>query len=277
MGGSSGQTSQSYSSQSAPWAPTQPLLQGIINQLQGVNTGVTPQQTQALNQIQSNAQGLPNFGPTATGLASNLTSNLPNFNSMQQGNLQQLQSTLSPYTNSNYLNPSTNPYQSQVLNTINQDVQNQVGSMWAGAGLTPNGGEAQAMARGLSQGLAAPLFNQYNQNVAAQQGAAGQLYNAGNATAQNILGNANTGLQTAGQIPGLTNMSPLSSLAASGLGYSLPLSQLGGVEGMTLPIAGLGGQQSGTSMSNTSYNPSPLTMGQQGVGILGSLGNFIWG
>ncbi len=265
MGGSSGSQQTQQSQQSSPWAPSQPLLNNILGQLGQVNTAVTPIQQQALQQVQSNAQGLPNLGPQAAGLSSQLLGGLPNLNQMQQGNLQSLQNTLSPYTNQNYLNPSTNPYTGAALNTLNQDITNQIGGMFAGAGQSMNPMEAQAIARGLGQGESGVLMTQYNQNVGAQQGAAGALYGAGNQTAQNLLGNAGTGIQTAGSIPGLTNMSPLSSLAASNAAYSLPLSQLGGVLGMTLPIAGLGGQVQSQGTSNTQYNPSLLSQMNQGI------------
>ncbi len=266
--GQSSQTTQTQS-QSSPWKPTQPLLKDIIGQLQGVNTAVTPMQTSALNQIQQNSQGLPNLSPQVAGLSNQLLGGIPNLNQNLAGSAQQSQNALSPYLQSNYLNPNTNPFQSQVLNTINQDVQNQVGSLWAGAGLTPNGGEAQAMARGLSQGLATPLFNQYNQNVQQQQNAAGMNMNIAGQANTGLLGNANAGIQNLPNIANAANLGPLASLQASNMAYNLPLSQLGGVENMTLPIAGLGGQTSGTASGQ--YNPSMMSMLGQGVGILGGL------
>ncbi len=271
MGGSSGSQQQQTSQQTSPWQPTQPLLQSIISQLGGVNTGVTPTQTSALNQLQTNAQGLPNFGGAATNLTGQLLGGLPNLNQNLSGAANASQSALAPYLQSGYLNPQTNPAESQLINTINQDVTNQIGGLFAGAGQSMSPLEAQAMARGLSQGLAGPLFNQYNANVAAQQGAAGQNFNIASGANQGLLGNAGAGLQSAGSIPGLTNMSPLSSLAASNAAYSLPLSQLGGVESMTLPIAGLGGQSQGTSNTQSQYNPSLLSQIGQGAQAFGNI------
>lgn len=264
MGSSSGSQQQQTQaqSQSAPWQPTQPQLQSILSSLSQVNPSVTPTETSAINQIQNNAQGLPNYGGTATGLVNNLTSNLPNFNQAAQGNLQSLQSTLAPYTNSNFLNPTTNPQIQNALQYVQQQAQNSVNSQFAGGGRSMSPANSQALGYGVASAEAPLLLNQYNQNAQLQQNAANSLYNAGNTTNSSILGNATTGLNTAGAIPGLTNMPALSSLAASNLGYSLPLSQLGGIEGLTLPIAGLGGQtsSSGQSNTNTQYNPSTLSL-----------------
>ncbi len=114
-------------------------------------------------------------------------------------------------------------------------------------------------------------MNQYNANAGQQQSAAGMNMNIANQANTGLLGNAGAGLQSAGQIPSLTNMAPLSQLQAASMAYNLPLSQLGGVENMTLPIAGLGGQVASQGYNTSQYNPSLLSQIGQGIGIAGGL------
>src|SRR3954453_1931960 len=56
MGGQSSST-QTQQSQTAPWEAAQPMLQGILGQLNNglSNTGLTAAETSALNTLQSNA------------------------------------------------------------------------------------------------------------------------------------------------------------------------------------------------------------------------------
>jgi hypothetical protein len=272
MGQSSGSQTQTQSSQSSPWAPTQPLLKDIVGSLGGVNTSLTPQQNNAISQIQANSQIMPNFGPSVAGTVSNLLGNIPNLNNDMTAALKNFQGTMAPFTNPQYLNPSSNPQEKNLIDTITQDVSNQIGGNFAAAGRAFSPDMAQAEARGLSQGLAAPLFNQYNQNVATQTGAAQNLFNAANLANNTFLQNAGWGIGNASNIPQLTNMAPLQSLAASNLGFNLPLTQQGAVENMVLPIAGLGGQTQSQGQGTSTYNPSLMSQIQQGLMIGGMLG-----
>ena len=72
--------------------------------------------------------------------------------------------------------------------TITSDISNQVNSEFAGAGRDLSGLNQQTLARGLSQGLAAPLLGQYNTDVQNQLAAANSLYGAGNTTAGALTG-----------------------------------------------------------------------------------------
>ncbi len=273
MGGSSGSQQQQSSSQSSPWAPAQPELKNILGSVGGINTGVTPYQQNALNTIQGNATGLPNFGPQVGGLSGQLLGGLPNLNQNLSNSAQTSQQALSPYLQSNYLNPMSNPYTGQAMNTLNQDITNQIQGQFAGAGQGFGPAEAQALARGLGQGESGVLFNQYNQNVGAQQGAAGQNMNIAGQANQGLLGNAQAGVGNLGNIANATNLGPLAQLQAASMAYNLPLAQLGGVEGLTLPIAGLGGQTQGQSNTQSQYNPSPWSMALGGAGLFGGGAN----
>ena len=273
MGSSHGSQAQQTQaqSQSAPWAPTQPQLESIISSLAGINPSVTPTQTNAINQIQSNSTSLPNFGPQLSQLTGGLLSNIPNLNGQVGQAYSSLTNTLSPYTDPNFLNPTSNPTLQSALQYIQQQTTDNVNSQFAGAGRDLSPANSKALGYGVASAEAPLLVNQFNQNAQLQQGAANSLFQAANTANNTYLNNAGWGTSNASNIPALSNMGPLASLAASNLGYSLPLSQLGGIEGLTLPIAGLGGQtnSSGTSNTQSSYTQSPLQDITQIAGLFG--------
>ncbi|HEV8491326.1 MAG TPA: tail fiber domain-containing protein, partial [Candidatus Angelobacter sp.] len=123
-------------------------------------------------------------------------------------------------------------------------------------------------------GEAAPLLAQYNQNVANQTGAAGNLYNAAGQTATALGGNQAQGLNFASAIPTLAAQGPSGILQAQAAARGLPLNNLGMLENLTVPIAGLGGQQSGTS---NSQGTNTMSGAQQFALIAGGLGSLFSG
>ncbi len=271
MGGSSGSQQQQTSSQTSPWAPAQPELKNILGSVGGINTSVSPYQQNALSQIQSNAGGLPNYGPSLSNLVGSQLNGVPNQNNMISGAYDKTSGALNPFLNPNYLNPMSNPYTGSAMNTLNQDITNQIQGQFAGAGQGFGPAEAQALARGLGQGESGVLFNQFNNNAGQIQTAANQyMSNAGQAN-QGFLNNTQAGVGNLGNIANATNLGPLAQLQAASMAYNLPLAQLGGVEGLTLPIAGLGGQTQGQSNTQSQYNPSLLSQIQQGVAIGGGI------
>ena len=112
MGGQSSTTS-TQQSQTAPWLAAQPMLQNMLGQIgSGLNnTGLTGAETGALNTLQANAaQGDPYAGQIGDYAQSLLggggaTAQAPDV----QGNLQSLQSWLTPYANGSMIgnNPAT--------------------------------------------------------------------------------------------------------------------------------------------------------------------------
>lgn len=263
MGGTSTsnqQTQQSQNSTTAPWQPTQGILQNIIGGINGVSAAPTAAQSGALSTLAQNAQGAQNYGTQATDLANGLMSGggtAANTGILNNA-YQDYQRQLNPIANQNN-DPMQAPGMQQLLQTIQNDVGNSVNSQFAGAGRDLSGLNQQALARGISQGEAAPLLAQYNQNVANQTGAAGNLFGAAGTTASGVQAlnqqgyqNQATGLDTAlNGIPAAQNNQANQILAAASQQYNLPISQLAGILGLTLPIAGLGSQSTGTGTSNT--------------------------
>lgn len=267
MGGTS---NSSQKSSTQPWEPTIDPLKGLLGQIGGQtgNTAVTPQETSAYSQLLSNAQS----GNPYAGQIGNLATNLLNGGGARaqdpniSSNLAQYKSSLSPYLSSDYLDPTKSPGMQNLLDTIRGDVSNSVNGMFAGAGRDLSGMNTQTLARGVSQGLAEPLLNQYNQNVATQRGAQDSLYGAGNTTA-NMLGQTNAtslGNQAAG-IDASTaalqsrDSAPNQILSVLQQQRNAPLSNIAGIENLLLPIAGLGGQS--TAQGQQTMSPVAQALG----------------
>ncbi len=287
MGGTS-KTTQNTSQQSTstqnPWDQAMPAVQGILG---GINSQIgnyqpTAAEQGALGTLQSNAQGLQNYGGQATSLANDLMSGGGILNNAYQ----QYQNQLNPIANQSN-DPMQAPGMQALLDTIRSDVSNSVNGQFAGAGRDLSGMNTQALARGISQGEAAPLLNQYNQNVQNQMGAAGALFGAGANTQQQVFGNQAMGLDTAiNGIPLAQNNQANQILQAGQTARNAPLQSLGMLEGLTLPLAGLGGttNTTGTGSMQGTQTMSPFQMAMmamnalpnatkglgQGAGILGS-------
>ena len=288
LGTSSSQ--QSQSSQTSPWAPAQPALQGILSGINGQvgNYQANGAQTAALGQLSQNATNQQNYGGQINSMAGSYLGGDPT--GLLKPGLQQYQQQLGGIANQNN-NPMQTPGMQGVLNTINQDTQNSVNQQFAGAGRDMSGMNQQALARGISQGDSAALLRQYNQNVANQTGAAGNLYNAAGQTAGAITGTQGQGASYAAAAPTYQNAPAAAQLQAQQAAYGLPLNNLGMLENLTVPIAGLGGQSSGQSQGT--YTASPLQqmssigglfsgggnsamsgLGSLGSGVLGMFGGF---
>jgi hypothetical protein len=280
LGSNSQTTNSSQSSQFQPWQPAIPGLQNIISQLSSGGSPLTNQQSGALNQLQAGALAVPNYG----GTASNAVNGLFNTSTAQQQGLwnnanNTANNTLSNYMLPGYTNPLTAPGLSQALATTGQDITNSINGQFAAAGRSDSPANTQALARGLAQGEAPIITNEYNQLVGQQQGAANQ-YMANNAnTAQGTaalgqipLQNTLSGIQAAGSLPGLYTAPGATQLTAANAAQQQPYENLQLQSGLLSGIAGLGGTSSGTGTSTTTQPVNPWTTGAGAA--LGALALF---
>lgn len=263
-GGATTTQNQQQQSTTNPYAPTQGAIQGLLNTIGGVSTAPTAAQTQGANQLVANAENAPNFAPAATNVANTLLSGggSNNFAGILNNSYGQLQSELNPYASGSMI--GKNDALQPELNTIGNDVQNSTQGQFAAAGRSFSPAEAQAIARGTAQGEAPVMAAQYNQDVANQLGAATGLNTVAGNTAsglntlnQTSLGNMTTGLSAATAVPGILNQNANNLIAAGGVQQALPYSGASNLESLLLPIAGLGGQSSGTSQGTTVQQTSP--------------------
>ncbi|TGN75970.1 tail fiber domain-containing protein [Bradyrhizobium yuanmingense] len=283
MGGESKQT-QTTQSQTQPWTEAQPLLKNILTQLQGGlnNTGVTSAENGALNTIVQNASNsatkyAPAVDNYATALLNggNATAQSGNVNDAYQAYLRATQPLAS---NTNY-DPMQTPGIGDQLTALKDNITQSVNGTFAGAGRDFSGYNQKALASGLAAGLAPVLTAQYNANVANQQGAAKDLYNASNTTAgiqtsltQQDLANRGQGVTAAGQAVDTANAGANATLAAEAQRRGIPVQALGLLAQIGIPIAGLGSESNGTSTTT-----NQMSGVQQFMGITSGLANLFGG
>ena len=139
MGGTSKQTQAVDQTQTtAPWAPAQGLLTGILDKpavwLRNAGS-LTPGQSTAFNLLQANAQAGNPYAPAIGGYATNL---LGGGGAMGQagnlsGALSTLQGQLSPYASGSQIG-ANNPYVNNLLDTLSSDISGRINAQYAGAG-----------------------------------------------------------------------------------------------------------------------------------------------
>ena len=286
MGGTATTTQQQQQqSQTQPWAPAQPMLQGLLSQINGAQAAVNPLQSGAIGTLTTNALNAPSYAAPGQNLAADLFAGGTDRSGRVAGAFDALSGNLGPIAAGKTLDPGQNPYLRGALDTVANDVTQNVNSQFAAAGRDLSGMNQQALARGIAQGEAPLMLNQYNTERGNQMNAAGTLYNAGVNTAstlsgldQTALANRLQGLGVAGALPALQDQSANRILAAQAQGFGLPLQQIGMLEGLGIPLAQLGSQSSGTSFGTTSQSQpvGPTLLGGVlgGLGLLGKAGFF---
>ncbi len=282
MGGKSSSTT-TQSSTTAPWQPAQGLLTGILGQANNYlgQTGLNPTQTNALNTIENNANAAGGYTPQIQGITSNLLSGGGAMG--QAGNIgnyyDQYRNNTNPLASNTDYNPYNTPGFRQAIDTATSDITNSVNGQFAAAGRDGSPANTMALGRGIMQGIAPIIQSQYNANVANQQGAANNLYQAGNTTSgllsglnQQSLGNQAAGVGMIGQGIDASNYGANTVLQAEASRLGIPVGQLSQLAQLGIPIAGLGSQSSGTS--NTENQMSGV---QQFMGITSGLANLFGG
>lgn len=257
MGGKSSSTT-SQSSETNPWAPAQDTLTGILGQLNSYlpQTGLTGTQNAALNTIEQNNATAGQYNPAIQSYTKDMLGGggaLNQAGAVNQNYLDYQKNTQGLASNTDY-NPYNTAGFKDAIGTMVSDITNANNSRFAAAGRDFSGANAQALGRGISQGVAPTIAAQYNQNVQNQQGAAGNLYNAGNTSAGiqtglQSLNNSNrgTGVGSVGTGLDAMNEGAKSNLAAEAQRLGIPLQNLGLLAQIGVPIAGLGGTSSGKS------------------------------
>lgn len=257
MGGTS-KTSQTQSSQLAPYSEAAGPMNGILGQISNLAPSagtLTPGQSGALNTIESNAAaGTKTFAPTiqsgALGLLNGGGAN--NNNGAITQNLGDYKGLLESTANGS--NMGANSALKPQLDAMAADITNNVNGSWAAAGRDGSPGNSQALGRGIATGLAPVVAGQYNTDNANRLNAAGSLYGAGNTTYGILNGNqqtANTnftnGIGAAGQSIDASNYGANGALQAAAQRFGIPASQLTTLLGAVSPVAAQFGKQSGTS------------------------------
>jgi hypothetical protein len=286
MGGKSTSSStQTQNSTTAPWTPSQPLLEGIFAQLRGglANIGLTNVEDNAINTAEANAANYGQFNPQVVDTVKSFlggggaADQSPNV----QAAYDTYKASLQPYALGSSI--GANSGLKQYLDTINNDVTTNVNGQFAAAGRDFSGLNQQALARGIAQGQAPVIGNQYNTDVDRAINAASALYGAGNTTAGLLAGQKQQALQNQAQgismIPTALssgNAGTNAILAAEAQRRGIPLQTLGLLANLGVPIARLGQQSSGTTVGQNENQMSGAQQFATIAGGLGSLTKFLW-
>ena len=258
----------------SPYAPAEGDISNILGSLGGYLGGGganSPAQNYLFNEAAGNISGVPNFGPAASQTASNIFQTGGDPTGLLRTSAGNLQSVAGEGANGGAgLNPMNTPGMQNVLNTIQNDTQNSINGQFAGAGRSLSGLNEQTLARGLAQGEAVPLLNQYNQNVSNMMGA-----NQGLGTiSQNAMSNLGQGMNIAGAAPGLAASGPMAEEALLQQQQMQPFQYLSGASDIANQLGAMGGQTIGSgNQQNTGSLLSALTslFGGAGGGTAGGV------
>lgn len=259
--------STQQSSQTNPYAPSQPLLANEASTIGGISTAVTPAQLAATNTLQQEAAAVPQLGAPATAA---VTNSLGASTAPQQGMLSNeftnYMTNTNPLASNTNLDPWSTPGFSNAMGTMADDITKQVKSVYAGSGRDPSGAGAfgQTVGRGIAQGEAPAIAAQYNSNV-------GNLMNA-NAGQAGVANSTSTGLTSeqmsaldqqlkgvagGASLPGILMAPGQAQYEAANTAYGTPWTNLSPALAASEGIGGMGGTASGTG--STTQQTSPLT------------------
>lgn len=264
---SKSETQQTQSSQTTPYGPAQGTLDALLSKLggQASSASLTGAETGALNQLQTSANKGNPFAGQIKGLASDLlggggaTANDAGIS----GALTDYKGLLSPYASGSMI--GQNSALKTQLDTIANDVQSRVNGMFAGAGRDLSGANQNALARGIAEGTAPVLAQQFNLDTDRALNAAGSIYNASNnsygllnSTNQQRLANQVQGVDVGGAALNAENYGPMQTLAIEAQRRGIPIDTLTTLLGAVSPVAQAFGKTTGTAQSETSKTASPL-------------------
>jgi hypothetical protein len=279
MGKSSQQTTtQSQQSTTQPWDKAQPLLENLLKDYSALNPAVTGAQSNAANNISNEASGVQGFD-TNTPISNLLNSSTTPQVGMLSSSLNSLNNSLAPVVDPNNLDPYKTPGFSDALNTLSNDITNNVKSVYAGSGRDPSGAGsfAGSLARGLEQGEAPVVANQFNANRSALMSGAGELNSATVGTEGAITGQQQVPLANEAQAIGLIPAAGAAAttpgqlqLGAANTSYNLPYTDLAALLQPSVALGGMGSQSQGSGTSVTSMPQS--TFGNVLGGLLGGTG-----
>lgn len=255
-------TNTQQQSQSEPWAPTIPYLTRFLQDSDNLRSllGPSGDQLDAFGKLKQNAAAGNPFAGQISNLA-NDTFNATSRSGVADNAYKTLQSQLGDYASGKYLDFSNNPYITQMLKTVGDDVQNRVQQQFAGAGrdISGNAYGQLALGRGITQAQLPILSDLYQKANQQRIDAANSLYGAGTTNAQLGQSLDTSALNTrAGAVPisneavNAQNFGPNQILNLDQQLKGLPFDDMSMYANLLLPVSGLGGQQAGKGTSNTS-------------------------
>lgn len=247
----SAKQTQTQSMESNPWAPSQAPLQGILNKAQslGSNTNLfRPVQGATTRDALQQTKDIANQGSAALPVLQNMTQGY-------QGGFNTGLGTLQTAASGGNLG-QVSPHLQAALDRASQNTANTVNQQFAASGRYGSANHAGTIADRVGAIQTNALVDNYNQERANQLSASNTLYGGG-ATGANMAGAVDQARLFA---PGLLGQVGAQEDAYKTAQRQAPLNALQFQSGMTVPIAGLGGTQDGTTTSSSS-NPLGTAIG----------------
>lgn len=284
MPGEQKQTTNS-TSQASPYAPAQGSIDAILKQLnnQIPNAGLNATENGALDTLTANA----NAGNPYTGSISDLASKLLSGGGATANDagilstLNDYKGLLGKYASGSQIGNNTDL--KAALDTISRDVTDQVNGQFAAAGRDFSGMNTQTLARGIAQGTAPVIAQQFNTDTDRAINAATSLYGAGNTTYgllnqnnQQDLANRQTGIDVGSAALQARDSGANQLLNIEAMRRGIPTQNLSGLLGTISPVAQAFGTQTQNS-TTTSQQPllnSIIGGVTGGLGLLGATGGF---
>jgi hypothetical protein len=266
MGGSPKQVqTTNQSTKTNPWEPTIPTLNKVIGQVDNLagNTGMTANETGAIDALTANAQAGNPYAAGVGGLASDLLGS-GERSGMVRDAYGGLKDSLTPYANM-----ETNPYQNEAFTKATgymaNDIMDRIKSQYAGAGYSPTGAGdfGQTVGEGISRGIAPTWLQAHNDMEGRKLGAIKGLYDAGNQTSGILSNYGQQGVGVAKSALEANNYGPAQMLAAEAARRGIPLDNLKGIQDLMIPMAQLGGS---SNIQGTTTNETQIPKSQQIIG-----------
>ena len=267
------QQQQSTTTQN-PWATATPLLNNLVGGYLGVNPAVTGAQSAAGQNLIQSAAGIPNLTPQATQSVQNIFGSA----GMLPATWGQVSGNLSPIAGMS-ADPYKTPGFSDALNTLTQNITNTVKGGYAASGRSPSGAGsfAGSLGRGLMQGEAPIIQDQYNKNIGNIMSANQMLSNAGINTSQAMSGNMMAALQGAGLLPSLAMGPAAAQYQAANQVWGQPIQNLNQLTTPAMGLGGMGGTTTGvgtaTGTQTPANDPWANALGTA-VGVAGMVGSL---
>lgn len=244
-------STQTTSSSSSPWGPTQGLLQDIVGQAGTVGGNVSNFTPTFSNTTMQGVQGLEQAGQQPGAAAGYLNQVVPGMGQGFQTGLGGLQNT----AQGGNLQP--NPYLAQMLDYANQNTANKVNEQFSGAGRYGSAAHSGALAREIGAQTTNAMMSNYNTERGYQNAANNTLYGGGAA-----------GGALAGQLDQANLYDEQALLQAGQMRDQMatamrtaPMTALEWQKNMVAPIGAMGGQQQGTQVKQTPANIPGMLMG----------------
>ena len=266
-----------------PWKPAQPAARHAANAsnrfyLKGFGGRASNAEKGAFQGIRQNAQTAEGFMPQQQGLIGDLYAGggFGEGRDAVTNAMGQAQDAYSPYLQSNYLDPMSNPYLQPAIQAAQSGAINSVGDRFSAAGRSFSGAHAGALGEGITNAALPMLLGQYNQNVGAQQNAAQGLMGSatgGAGALDTMQGNVMKARMAApGQIQGL-NIPENMILDSEAKRRAIRSTAINNAAANAAAIGGLGSMGT-TSGSSQQFSDPFQTMLGGGLGLLGMLGSF---